>query len=127
MTEDIVKSYIETQVALQSKINLQNRINIQDIKLVAGVDLAYWKENETEYAVCCIVLDGEIYGRALRTQRDVKPIFLSVGHKVDLETAMGIAAKLVTKDSHIPLPTRLADIMTHKVRKDAARFSDCTG
>ena len=55
-----------------------------------------------------IIIEGEIY---------VKPIFLSIGNKIDLDTATKIAIEQVTKDSHIPLPTRLADIMTHEVRK----------
>ena len=64
-----------------------------------------------------IIIEGEIYGRALRTHKNVKPIFLSIGNKIDLDTATKIAIEQVTKDSHIPLPTRLADIMTHEVRK----------
>ena len=62
-------------------------------------------------------IDNEIYGRVLRTHSGVKPIFLSIGNKIDLDTAMQITNTLVTKDSHIPLPTRLADIMTHEIRK----------
>ena len=62
--------------------------------------------------------DNEIYGRVLRTHENVKPIFLSIGNMIDLETATTIVEKLVTKESHIPVPTRYADIMTHEVRKN---------
>jgi len=48
----------------------------------------------------------------------VKPIFLSVGHQIDTETATEIIKTLVNKDSHIPIPTRLVDIMTHEKRKE---------
>ena len=64
-----------------------------------------------------IIISGEVYGRVLRTHEAVKPIFVSIGNKIDLDTATQMASALVTKDSHIPIPTRLADIMTHEVRK----------
>lgn len=223
MINDIEQGYINIQNELRSRIDLHNTIDISSVRLVAGVDLAYWKKNEDEYAVCCIVIldfntfevieekysvdrvlvpyipgclafrempiflkayyklendvdiiffdgngylhprhmglathagillnkptigiaksyykihneefimpkddknaytniiiKGEIYGRAIRTQSGIKPIFLSIGNRIDLETAMAITCKLITKDSHIPLPTRLADIMTHVIKK----------
>lgn len=70
-----------------------------------------------KFAFNDIVINGEVYGRVLRTQLNVKPIFISMGNKIDLETAMCVVENMITKDSHIPLPTRLADIMTHKIRK----------
>lgn len=65
-----------------------------------------------------IEINGEIYGRALRTHVNVKPIFVSIGNAVDLDTATELANYLTTKEGHIPLPTRLADIMTHEKRKE---------
>ena len=64
-----------------------------------------------------IVIDGEVYGRALRTHKDVKPIFISVGNFVSLDTACALALKLTDRESHIPLPTRLADLETHIARE----------
>lgn len=221
---DMESHFIEEQKRLMSIIQLTNQVHIRNLKYVAGVDLAYWKEKNAEYAVCCIVvidfntkeivekkyckgeiripyipgclafreiqlvmktteliehdieiyifdgngylhprhmglatyagilldkpsigiaksyfkienieyiepdmedfayrdivIDNEVYGRAVRTHRNVKPIFLSIGHKVDIDTAMSIIKVLVTKESHIPIPTRYADIMTHKIRKE---------
>lgn len=43
----------EEQILLQQKINLEN-INTNSIKLIAGVDVAYFKKEQTEYGVCCI-------------------------------------------------------------------------
>lgn len=217
------QEFIDIQYELQKKIDVSNCIDISLVRTVAGVDLAYWKKGDIEYAVCCIVVldyntheliekkysvdkidipyipgclafreipifintyyrlnndpdviffDGngylhprhmglathagvllnkstvgvaksyykinnvefempayeensytnieigkEIYGRALRTQSGVKPIFLSIGNKIDLETAMTLTISLTNKESHIPLPTRLADIMTHALRE----------
>lgn len=65
-----------------------------------------------------IVVDGEIYGRVLRTLKDVKPIFISVGNYIDLDATTRVVCDFINEESHIPLPTRLADIETHKMRKE---------
>ena len=64
-----------------------------------------------------IVIGGEVYGRALRTHKDVKPVFVSVGNRISLDTACALALKLTDRESHIPLPTRLADLETHIERE----------
>ena len=64
-----------------------------------------------------IVIDGEVYGRALRTHKDVKPIFISVGNYISIDTACALALQLTDQESHIPLPTRLADLETHAARE----------
>lgn len=64
-----------------------------------------------------IVIDGEVYGRALRTHKDVKPIFISVGNRISLDTACALALRFTDRESHIPLPTRLADLETHIARE----------
>ena len=216
--------FIKKQIEFMREIDLHNAVSISAIKRIAGVDLAYWKKGEDEYANCCIVvlefpslevieekytvkkvdvpyipgclafrelplfeevyslletdvdviffdgngylhprhmglathagiiikkptigiaksyykindvdfimpesnagaytditIDGEVYGRVLRTAENVKPIFLSIGNKIDLDTAMELTNMVITKDSHIPAPTRMADLMTHKVRKE---------
>ena len=220
---DVEKEYIKVQSQLQKKINLQNVIDSFSVKKVAGIDLAYWKTESEEYAVCCIivlekeskqvieskyalgkinvpyipgclafrelpliletikkldtlpdlymfdgngylhprhmgiathasiylnkptigvaknyykiedidyimppnrknaytdiVIKGEVYGRALRTQKNVRPIFISIGNFIDLDTATNIVCDFINSESHIPMPTRLADIETHKIRK----------
>ena len=222
--EDLEKKYIDMQIQLKEQIDMTNQVTPDKIKWIAGVDLAYWNRDDTEYAVCCIVVidyhtkdvvekkyfidkvdipyipgclafrelplflktkellqespdvyvfDGngylhprhmgiathagiimnkpsmgiaksyykiddvdyvmpqnemfafediivkdEIYGRVVRTQKNVKPIFLSIGNKMDLQTAMEITRHMVTRESHIPMPTRYADIMTHEVRRE---------
>lgn len=215
----------EEQQRLAKFFDFENKVKIDEIRTIAGVDLAYWKENDKEYAVCCIVvmdfntreiiekvsykgkidfpyiagylafreiplfmetvkllktnpciyffdgngylhprhmgiashagiilhkptigvaksyykikkidfdmprneefaftdikIDDEVYGRVLRTHADVKTIFLSVGNMIDLDTATELTRQLVDKESHIPIPTRLADIETHIARKSA--------
>ncbi|APH37391.1 hypothetical protein BHE96_18215 [Bacillus subtilis] len=63
-----------------------------------------------------ILIDGEVYGRALRTRWDVKPIFLSCGHNIDLESSYQITMKMINRDSRLPIPVRLADLETHVLR-----------
>jgi len=41
---------------LKGKIDLNNAVLIPSVHTIAGVDLAYWKEEDVEYANCCIVV-----------------------------------------------------------------------
>lgn len=63
-----------------------------------------------------IIIDGEVYGRALRTRRDVKPIFLSCGNNIDLESSYQITMSMISHESRLPIPVRLADLETHVLR-----------
>ena len=65
-----------------------------------------------------IVIEGKVYGRALRTHTGVRPVFISVGNGVSLDTACNFAMELTDKESHIPIPTRLADLETHVMRAE---------
>lgn len=220
---DLEKRCIQVQCELQKKIILENKIDTSSVKTVAGIDLAYWKEENKEYAVCCImvlnreskqvieskytwgeidvpyipgclafrelplilqtvkkldtlpdlymfdgngylhprhmgiathasfylekptigvaknyykiedidytmppnernaytdiVIKGEVYGRVLRTLKNVKPIYVSIGNYIDLNTATDMVCDFINSESHIPLPTRLADLETHKMRR----------
>ena len=94
-------------------------------KPTIGVAKNYYKIKDVEYsmpsnekfAYTDIVVDGEIYGRVLRTMEDVRPIFLSIGNYIDLDSATKLVCELTNDESHIPIPTRLADIETHKMRE----------
>lgn len=52
--------------------------------------------------------EGEVVGRALRTQNSVKPIYVSVGHRISLETASHWALELSPR-YRLPETTRVAD------------------
>lgn len=94
-------------------------------KPTIGVAKSYYKIGDTDYVMpdnekgrfTDIVVDGEVYGRVLRTHKDVKPVFISVGNYIDLDTAAEIVCDFFGDEGHIPQPTRLADIETHRVRK----------
>jgi deoxyribonuclease V len=60
-----------------------------------------------------LVEDGQTVGRALRTQENVKPVFVSIGHKMDLDTACALVLELSRKYRQ-PETTRAADQLCRK-------------
>ena len=55
-----------------------------------------------------LVDDGEVVGRALRTQTDVRPVFCSPGHLIDLRTSTELTLRLSPR-YRLPETTRRAD------------------
>ncbi len=55
-----------------------------------------------------LVLDDEVVGCVLRTQYKVKPAFVSIGHRISLETATSLVLRLAPK-YRLPETTRAAD------------------
>ena len=94
-------------------------------KITVGIAKTYYKICNVDFempeniagAYSDIIINGEVYGRALRTHAGVKPVFVSTGNKISLDMAVHMVNELTGKESHIPIPTRLADLMTHKERK----------
>ncbi|WP_336080903.1 endonuclease V [Nocardia sp. SSK8] len=65
-----------------------------------------------------VTLDGEIVGRALRTRDGVKPLFVSVGHLIDLDTACAQVLAL-TQGFRQPETTRRADHLCRQALRAA--------
>lgn len=61
--------------------------------------------------------DGEVVGVALRTRDGVKPVFVSVGNRTDLNTSVAIALEC-SRGLRIPEPTRLADKYVASLKRD---------
>ncbi len=55
-----------------------------------------------------LIDDGEIVGAVLRTQTAVKPLFVSIGHKISLKTAVQYTLQC-TPQYRLPETTRQAD------------------
>lgn len=55
-----------------------------------------------------LLLGQEQVGTVIRTRERVKPVFVSIGHKIDLPTAEQIVLSCATR-YRLPEPTRLAD------------------
>jgi deoxyribonuclease V len=51
---------------------------------------------------------GEVLGAVVRTRARTRPVFVSVGHKLDLPSAVKLVLACV-RNSRVPEPTRLAD------------------
>ena len=51
---------------------------------------------------------GEVIGAVLRTKPRTNPLFISVGHKIDLDTAVAVVLRCL-RGYRLPEPTRLAD------------------
>jgi deoxyribonuclease V len=60
---------------------------------------------------------GEVVGEAVRTRSGVKPVFVSVGHRVSLASARGWVLKLARY--RIPEPVRAAHLEVNRLRRAA--------
>jgi deoxyribonuclease V len=58
----------------------------------------------------------ELIGAALRTQDGVNPVFVSVGHRINLESAIEVVMRC-TKEYRIPEPTRQAHLLVNALRR----------
>jgi deoxyribonuclease V len=63
-----------------------------------------------------LMLGGEIVGTVLRTRDDVRPVFVSAGHRVDLPSAERIVLAACA-GYRLPEPTRRADRLVAAVRR----------
>ena len=59
---------------------------------------------------------GESIGAVLRTKRGIKPVFVSIGHKIDLKTSIEVTLKC-TIGFRLPEPTRQADIFVTQLKR----------
>ncbi|MFI5995241.1 endonuclease V [Streptomyces sp. NPDC051362] len=65
-----------------------------------------------------LLADREEVGRALRTRDGVKPVFVSVGHRVDLDNACAHTLAL-TPEYRLPETTRRADALCRRALQEA--------
>jgi deoxyribonuclease V len=65
----------------------------------------------------CLVDNNEVIGAVLRTQNNVNPVYVSIGHRVTLKTACDWVLNLSPK-YRLPDTTRQADQAVRKALKD---------
>lgn len=69
-----------------------------------GIERGAWSE---------LVDRGETIGAVLRTRRAVRPVFVSVGHRISLKTAIDLVLRC-TSHFRLPAPIRAADILSRQ-------------
>jgi len=91
---------------------------------VDGMNKSTYKEmyqgklNQAGDFVPLIGKSGKTWGAALRCTKDsTNPIFVSIGHRTSLETALKITNLTITK-FRIPEPIRQADLIGRKYVRD---------
>jgi len=57
---------------------------------------------------CALFHRGEMLGAVVRTRHSVRPVFVSIGHRVSLDTAIKLVLELAPR-YRLPEPIRLAD------------------
>jgi len=62
---------------------------------------------------------GDVIGRVLRTRQGVKPVYVSVGHRVSLASACRLTLALAPR-FRLPEPTRHAHREVNRVRREAS-------
>lgn len=69
-------------------------------------------------ATADVVLEGEVVGRAVRTRTGVAPVYVSPGHRMDLDTAVEIVLGLARRYRE-PETTRRAHRLVNELRRAA--------
>ncbi|MBI3073769.1 MAG: endonuclease V [Deltaproteobacteria bacterium] len=62
-----------------------------------------------------LVDDGEVIGSVVRTRTNVKPVFVSPGHRIDFASATRLVLKCAAR-FRLPEPTRLADQLSKRAK-----------
>ncbi|MBN1361876.1 MAG: endonuclease V [Sedimentisphaerales bacterium] len=79
--------------------------------------LGTFEEPGREKGIYSLLRDGsEVIGAVVRTRRDVKPLFVSVGHRCRLDDAVRLTLACATK-YRLPEPTRLAHQAVTRLKK----------
>ena len=69
--------------------------------------------DEAKGSAAPLVHKGEVVATALRTRARVKPVYVSVGHRITLPQAGQLALRLADKVK-LPQPTHLAHRLSYK-------------
>lgn len=64
-----------------------------------------------------LIYDNNLVGKVLRTQNNTNPMYISIGHKISLETATNWILKL-TPSYRLPETTRQADHLVNSILKN---------
>jgi len=62
-----------------------------------------------------IISDGKLLGMAIRTKDNVKPLYISVGHRIDLNRCVELVLA-ASRGYRLPEPTRQAHLLSQEIR-----------
>jgi len=78
----------------------------------------YYKEPDSKRgSFSYLRYKDRIVGAAVRTKDNTQPVFVSVGHRISLKTAIDLVLK--TSKYRIPEPTRLAHNLLQRIRRES--------
>ena len=63
--------------------------------------------------------NGQLIGRVVRTKDNVRPLFVSPGHRVDVDDAVRVVLEC-SRGYRLPEPVRRADALSKKIKKKFA-------
>jgi deoxyribonuclease V len=72
-------------------------------------------------ATAALIHKGEAVGCAVRTRTGVQPVYISIGHRIDLPTAVRLTLRCAPR-FRIPEPTRQAHLLVNQLRLAARRL-----
>ena len=88
-------------------------IGVAKSKLVGS-----YKEPENKrFAAKPVYIDGEIRGYVVRTRKNSKPIFISPGNNISIDSAVKIAVRSIKNEYKLPEPIRTAHNLLQTYRK----------
>ena len=82
-------------------------------RLVGEFEEPDWKRG----AYSPLLFQEKIVGMVVRTRDNVRPLFISPGHKVSLKNSAGIVLQ-TTRGFRIPEPLRRADFLSKRVKRE---------
>ncbi len=78
-----------------------------------------YEEPENELGSYKTVYDNdETIGIVLRSKIDTKPVFVSAGNNITLDASIKITSYFIDGKQKLPLPTRMADLYSKKLKKE---------
>jgi deoxyribonuclease V len=64
-----------------------------------------------------LIYKGSVVGAVVRTRDNVRPVFVSPGHKVDFETAVRVILE-TCRGYRLPEPTRIAHVLSQRAKRE---------
>jgi len=97
------------------KVGLASYVGVLINKPTIGVskDLLFGRLDEDR-----IMVDNEMRGMALKTKQFANPVYVTPGHKINLEKSVEVVKKFIIEPYKLPLPLHLAHKLANKEKKD---------